>query len=101
MFLLFLIGLCPFHKEKTPSFTVSQDKQIYKCFGCGQGGTVIQFISKMENLDFRETLEVLSEKANIKKASLKTGFFVTSKIAFINLPIAECHQESNLIGNRI
>ena len=50
------LGLCPFHKEKTPSFTVSSDKQIYKCFGCGQGGTVIQFISKLENLDFRETL---------------------------------------------
>jgi len=69
------IGLCPFHKEKTPSFTVSQDKQIYKCFGCGQGGTVIQFISKMENLDFRETLEVLSEKAGIdlKRFEVNTG----------------------------
>jgi len=59
------LGLCPFHKEKTPSFTVSSDKQIYKCFGCGQGGTVIQFISKLENLDFRETLETLAERANI------------------------------------
>ena len=59
------LGLCPFHKEKTPSFTVSPDKQIYKCFGCGQGGSVIQFISKLENLDFRETLEFLAEKSNI------------------------------------
>ena len=59
------LGLCPFHKEKTPSFTVSPDKQIYKCFGCGQGGSVIQFISKLENLDFKETLEHLAERANI------------------------------------
>lgn len=59
------IGLCPFHKEKTPSFTVSKEKQIFKCFGCGQGGSIIQFISKIENLDFRDTLEFLSEKTNI------------------------------------
>jgi len=59
------LGLCPFHKEKTPSFTVSPDKQIYKCFGCGQGGSVVQFVSKLENLDFKETLEHLAEKANI------------------------------------
>lgn len=59
------IGLCPFHKEKTPSFTVSPDKQIFKCFGCGQGGSVIQFISKIENLDFKETLEFLADKTNI------------------------------------
>lgn len=59
------IGLCPFHKEKTPSFTVSKDKQIFKCFGCGQGGNVIHFVSKLDNLDFRETLETLAEKAHI------------------------------------
>lgn len=59
------LGLCPFHKEKTPSFTVSPDKQIYKCFGCGQGGNAVSFISKLENLDFRETLELLAERANI------------------------------------
>ena len=59
------IGLCPFHREKTPSFTVAPDKQIYKCFGCSEGGTVIQFIMKIENLDFREALEFLADKANI------------------------------------
>lgn len=59
------LGLCPFHKEKTPSFTVSKDKQIYKCFGCGQGGNVIHFVSKLENLDFKETLEYLADKAHI------------------------------------
>lgn len=59
------LGLCPFHKEKTPSFTVSPDKQIYKCFGCGEGGNAFSFISKLENLDFRETLELLAERVNI------------------------------------
>lgn len=70
------LGLCPFHKEKTPSFTVSPDKQIYKCFGCGQGGSVIQFISKLENLDFKETLEHLAERANIDlaKYEVNNGF---------------------------
>ena len=70
------IGLCPFHKEKTPSFTVSPDKGIYKCFGCGQGGSVIQFVSKLEKLDFKETLETLAERANIdlKRYEIKSGY---------------------------
>lgn len=70
------LGLCPFHKEKTPSFTVSPDKQIYKCFGCGEGGNVISFISKLENLDFKETLEVLAERGNIdiERFEIKSGF---------------------------
>ncbi len=67
------LGLCPFHKEKTPSFTVSPDKQIYKCFGCGQGGSVIQFITKIENLDFKETLEHLAERANIDLAKYEVN----------------------------
>ena len=59
------LGLCPFHKEKTPSFTVSSEKQIFKCFGCGVGGDAISFISKIENLDYKESLEFLAEKGNI------------------------------------
>lgn len=58
-------GLCPFHNEKSPSFAVSPDKQIFHCFGCGVGGNVIHFISKIEGLNFRESLELLAEKANI------------------------------------
>lgn len=58
-------GLCPFHKEKSPSFSVSPDKQIFHCFGCGVGGNVIHFISKIENLDFKETLEILADRAGI------------------------------------
>ena len=59
-------GLCPFHNEKSPSFSVSPDKQIFHCFGCGVGGNVITFISKIEGLGFQETIEVLAERAKIE-----------------------------------
>lgn len=58
-------GVCPFHKEKTPSFSVSPDKQIFHCFGCGAGGNVIHFVSKIENLDFKDTIETLADKSGI------------------------------------
>ncbi|MFB0971862.1 MAG: CHC2 zinc finger domain-containing protein, partial [Neofamilia sp.] len=54
-------GLCPFHSEKTPSFTVSPQKQIYKCFGCGEGGNVINFIMKIEGLSFPEACKKLGD----------------------------------------
>lgn len=60
------IGLCPFHKEKSPSFCVSPDKQIFHCFGCGVGGNVIHFIGKIENLNFIESLELLANRAGIE-----------------------------------
>lgn len=85
-------GLCPFHKEKSPSFAVSPDKQIFHCFGCGAGGNVIHFISKIEGLDFKDTLEVLANRANIelptldnyeddKTAKLKQKVYEINKIA--------------------
>jgi len=55
-------GLCPFHKEKTPSFTVDPSKQLYHCFGCGEGGDVISFIEKIENTEFMEAVEFLAKK---------------------------------------
>ena len=58
-------GLCPFHNEKSPSFSVSPDKQIFHCFGCGVGGNVITFISKIEGIGFKEAIENLAERANI------------------------------------
>ena len=66
-------GLCPFHKEKSPSFSVSPDKQIFHCFGCGVGGNVIHFISKIENLNFVETLHILAERAGIVLPTIETG----------------------------
>ncbi len=59
-------GLCPFHNEKTPSFSVSQEKQIFHCFGCKKGGNAIHFIQQIENISFFEALKILAEKANIK-----------------------------------
>ena len=86
-------GLCPFHKEKSPSFSVSPDKQIFHCFGCGVGGNVIHFVSKIENLNFIETLQLLANRANItlptldssyqdnKRAALKAKVYEINEIA--------------------
>ena len=85
-------GVCPFHKEKTPSFSVSPDKQIFHCFGCGAGGNVIHFISKIENVGFKESMQILAERANIKlpttdgsedskKLELKEKVYEINKIA--------------------
>lgn len=93
------LGLCPFHKEKTPSFSVSPDKQIFHCFGCGVGGDVITFINRIENLGYRESLEMLAEKAGItlpttdndrdnKKQMLK------EKVYSINQIVAELYHEN-------
>src|ERR1700690_1873506 len=59
-------GLCPFHGEKTPSFMVNPDRQAFHCFGCGKGGSVIDFVMEYEHLEFREALEELAEQAGVK-----------------------------------
>src|SRR5690554_6167059 len=60
-----LVGLCPFHNEKTPSFSVSPDKQLYYCFGCGASGDVFDFVMQYERLEFVEAVERLAERAGI------------------------------------
>lgn len=60
------MGLCPFHSEKTPSFSVSPSKSIFKCFGCGVGGDVITFVMKRENLSFPDAVEFLADKYNVR-----------------------------------
>lgn len=59
-------GLCPFHNEKTPSFHVNTSKQIYRCFGCGEGGDVISFVMKAENLDFMDAVRLLADRCGIE-----------------------------------
>jgi DNA primase len=59
-------GLCPFHAEKTPSFMVSHEKQIFHCFGCGAGGDVFGFLMRRENLEFRDALEMLARRAGVE-----------------------------------
>ena len=83
-------GLCPFHNEKSPSFAVSPDKQIFHCFGCGVGGNVFHFISKIENIGFRETVEILANRANISLPTTSESeeddklYYMRSKIYEIN-----------------
>jgi DNA primase len=66
-------GLCPFHNEKTPSFTVDPDKKMYHCFGCGQGGGIITFIMEMDKLSFPEAVETLARKMGIEIVYENTG----------------------------
>ena len=93
------LGLCPFHKEKTPSFSVSPDKQIFHCFGCGVGGNVVHFISKIENLNFKDSLEMLADKAGIVLPTIESGedlkkHQLKEKIYKINEDVANFYHET-------
>ena len=67
------VGLCPFHQEKTPSFTVSPDKQIFHCFGCHAGGNVFSFVSKIERVEFPESVQILADVLGIEIKSSKNN----------------------------
>lgn len=66
-------GLCPFHNEKSPSFSVSPDKQIFHCFGCGVGGNVFTFLTKIEGISFVEAVQTLAERSNIQLPTLENN----------------------------
>jgi DNA primase len=98
------IGLCPFHTEKTPSFTVSPDKQIFYCFGCGTGGNVFSFLMKQEGLSFPETARRLAKRFGIdlpihslspdelKKINTKEGLLDVNRRAMTFFQQALCHE---------
>lgn len=83
-------GLCPFHKEKSPSFSVSPDKQIFHCFGCGAGGNVIHFVSKIENADFKEAISILANRAGIELPTLNN--YEDNKTAMLKTKVYEINQ---------
>ncbi|WP_145423121.1 DNA primase [Staphylococcus hominis] len=88
------IGLCPFHDEKTPSFTVSEDKQICHCFGCKKGGNVFQFIQDIKDISFVEAVQELGERVNIK-VDIGHSNPSATQIASEDLKMIEMHELIN------
>jgi DNA primase len=88
------IGLCPFHDEKTPSFTVSEDKQICHCFGCKKGGNVFQFTQEIKGLSFTEAVKELGERVNIKVDTGSTTYEAAEghQVASDDLKMIEMHE---------
>ncbi len=95
-------GLCPFHKEKSPSFTVSEERQLWHCFGCGKGGDLFSFVMEQEGVDFRDALVMLAERAGITltKRRSSDGSAVTAdrrKVLFEILDIATRFYQKQLV----
>lgn len=98
----YYVGLCPFHHEKTPSFTVTPDKGIYKCFGCGEAGNVISFVMKTRNVPFSDAIQILADRVNIDikyKDRNSSGANPNEKLYKINVEAAR-YFFSNLRRNK-
>src|SRR6266849_3921589 len=87
-------GLCPFHQEKTPSFTVSPIKQIFYCFGCGKGGDVYNFVMDMEKCEFPEAVKVVAEKCGIAVPRQKERSPEERKENQVRTLLVEIHREA-------
>ncbi len=85
-------GICPFHNEKSPSFSVSPDKQIFHCFGCGVGGNVFHFISKIENISFLESVQLLAERVGMELP--KSSNTEDEKIANLKAKVYEVNKDA-------
>ena len=93
------IGLCPFHSEKTPSFSVTQEKQIYHCFGCGKGGNVVSFLMEMENYSFHEALQYLSNRSGVELPD--TGLKTESSLSQENQNILSAYEWLTKLYNHL
>ena len=97
-------GLCPFHNEKTPSFSVNPEKQIFKCFGCGTGGSSIDFIMEFEKLDFIESVKYLAEQYNIEieQSSYSNKIKdISADLYDMNTKVSDLYQNNLLNNNSI
>jgi len=92
-----LSARCPFHNEKTPSFTVSQSKQFYHCFGCGAHGTAISFLMEYEHMGFVEAVEELAHMAGLHGAAHVERHFAPARLAFGLFRFAHSWSVSNSI----
>jgi len=100
----YFFGLCPFHNEKTPSFSVTPDLQIFNCFGCNKGGNVIHFIMSIENLDFVEAVKFLADRAGMELPGEEDSesakeFKLKTEILNINKLVAQSYY-NNLISDK-
>ncbi|MBR3290521.1 MAG: DNA primase, partial [Clostridia bacterium] len=86
-----LVGLCPFHGEKTPSFTVYPETASFYCFGCGAGGDVITFIKKIENLDYMDSVRFLADRAGLK---MPENVHVDDAVSKLRVRVLELNREA-------
>ena len=89
-------GLCPFHHEKSPSFMVNEEKQIYHCFGCAKGGDVFSFVQEIESMEFREVMKILAEKAGVQLEEYKSQDSGDKKRIMAALELATKFYETQL-----
>src|ERR1700724_2377433 len=87
-------GLCPFHQEKTPSFTVSPIKQIFYCFGCGKGGDIFNFVMEMERCEFPDALRLVAEKCGISIPKPKASSLAERTQSSVRATLVEMHREA-------